>query len=62
MTVYRLRMKQVGPKCSYCDQRARYRGMMFAKFSCDAHQSELRAWDAKESKPDYSDAAFSAGY
>jgi len=60
--VYKLKAKQRGPKCSYCDERATHRGFMFGKFSCEQHLAELEQWDRRETAPDYSDAQFYAGY
>jgi len=60
--VRRLKGKQVGPRCSYCDVRASWRGYGFGKFACNAHITQLEAWDRRESAEDYSDAAFYARY
>lgn len=62
MAVRKLRSKQFGPECSFCDERAIWRGFMFNKFACAAHRSALVAWDRKATAPDYSDAAFYGGW
>lgn len=61
MTVRKLRKKQRGPKCSYCPERAEYRGLMFTKFGCAQHKAALDAEDAAQERRDsYStDAEFS---
>lgn len=53
-----LKPKQRGPRCSWCERLASHRGFMFGRHSCPEHIPELKAWDAKASAPDYSDAAF----
>lgn len=62
MAVYKLKAKQRGPKCSFCNSCATYRGFMFAQFSCDAHRPKLVSWDTKETRADLSEAEFYAGY
>ncbi len=62
MTVRRLKTKQLGPKCSFCDEKAVHRGYGFGKFACGSHHQQLSEWDRIASAPDYSDAAFYAGY
>jgi hypothetical protein len=62
MSVYRLKPKQRGAKCSWCGGRATHRGFMFGKFACLEHLSDLQAWDKKAQQPDYSDAAFYGGF
>lgn len=62
MAVYRLKPKQTGRRCSYCEKLARYRGSMFVKVSCEVHLANLKDWDKKETAPDYSDAAFIGGF
>lgn len=62
MTVRRLKAKQRGPVCSYCESKAEYRGFGFGKFACEQHVPELTAWDRREQAPDYSDAAFVGGF
>lgn len=63
MTVRLLRKKQRGPRCSYCDLRADYRGLGFTKFACAAHEAKLRTEDqaawARENDP--SDAEWMLG-
>jgi hypothetical protein len=62
MTIRKLRKKQRGPSCSYCQEKAVYRGCFFTKFSCETHLSDLKADDKKcdlLAQPDYSDAEFS---
>ncbi len=49
MAVYPLRPKQRGPRCSYCSEKAVYRGFGFGKFSCATHLPELKQWDRIES-------------
>lgn len=56
--IYKLKVKQRGPYCSYCEKRATMRGCMFTKFSCDGHADFLYRDDEKENRPDYSEAAF----
>lgn len=62
MSVYRLKAKQWGPRCSWCGARATHRGFMHAKHACPTHFAELEAWDRKEQAPDYSNAAFYGGF
>jgi hypothetical protein len=62
VTVRKLRAKQRGPKCSWCDAKAIQRGFMFSRFACADHAAELAAWDARAQAPDYSDAAFIGGF
>ncbi|WP_162651587.1 hypothetical protein [Lentilitoribacter sp. Alg239-R112] len=48
MSVLKLRKKQRGPWCSYCESernRAEFRGLGFTKFACQAHIKELYADD-----------------
>jgi hypothetical protein len=52
MTVRRLRKNQRGPKCSYCDSRAVYRGLMFTKFGCSLHKPLLDSEDAAQERRD----------
>lgn len=63
MTVRKLRQNQRGPKCSYCPERAVYRGLMFTKFGCEQHKPMLDKEDAaQEARDSYStDAEFSLG-
>ena len=62
MSVRRLKAKQRGPFCTYCQERAVWRGSMFRKFACNAHEHWLRDDDRRDCADDYSDAAFMAGY
>lgn len=48
MTVRKLRVKQRGHKCSYCSERANWRGVYFTRFACDGHLSALEAEDANQ--------------
>ena len=52
MTVRRLRKKQKGPWCSYCEVKTRavYRGCSFTKFSCSEHFDNLQEDDCKMEK------------
>lgn len=61
MAVRKLKAKQRGPRCQWCDSRATHRGYGH-KLGCEAHMAELIAQDARNSAPDYSEAAFYAGY
>jgi hypothetical protein len=61
MTVYRLKKKQLGPKCFWCSEKAKHRGIGFGRHSCDDHIKDLEEWDDRESTPDTSDAAWYAG-
>ena len=47
MTVRRLRKKQKGPKCDWCDEKAVYRGWHFTKFACSEHHLALDDLDTK---------------
>lgn len=62
MAVRKLKTKQRGPKCSWCETKATYRGFMFGKHACEEHMAELKAWDKRATAPDYSDASFYGGY
>jgi hypothetical protein len=62
MTVRKLRKKQQGPKCSFCQNKAVYRGSLFTKFSCEDHVNALSAEDKQCELTDYSDAQFEAKY
>lgn len=62
MAVRKLKTKQRGPKCSYCEHRATHRGFGFGWFSCDKHIDQLTEQDRRDSAPDYSDAAFIGGF
>lgn len=62
MTVRRLKGKQTGLKCSWCEAKALHRGYGFGKLACAVHLPELTEWDRREQAPDYSDAAFYGGY
>ncbi len=62
MSVRKLKAKQRGPFCSYCQQRATHRGGMFTRFASANHLEVLQSDDRKANTPDYSDAAFYAGY
>lgn len=48
MTVRRLRGKQVGPRCSFCPERASWRGVYFTRFACNSHHAELSAEDKRQ--------------
>lgn len=50
MTVRRLRAKQRGPWCSYCQEKVRavHRGCGFRKFACSKHFEDLHSDDAKD--------------
>ena len=53
MTVRRLRKKQRGPWCSYCEprtSRAVFRGCGFRKFCCSNCRPKLEAEDEKEER------------
>lgn len=52
MTVRKLRAKQRGPQCSYCSERANWRGVYFTRFACDGHHSLLIDDDAVQSVRD----------
>lgn len=52
MTVRKLRSKQRGPRCSYCDARAVWRGVYFTKFACDEHKPRLDAADSEQTRRD----------
>lgn len=58
MAVRKLKAKQRGPQCSWCQERATHRGFMFSRHACDNHIPELTAWDRQAQAPDYSDAEF----
>lgn len=60
--VQRIKTKQRGRKCDWCGAMSTQRGFMWGKTACDLHADELKAWDARERRPDYSDAQFYAGY
>ena len=47
MPVRRLRKKQIGPWCSYCDARAVYTSG-HQKHSCTEHLTELEAFNSRE--------------
>jgi hypothetical protein len=48
MTVRRLRARQRGPCCSWCEKRAIHRGVLFTKFACDVHLIDLQAADDRQ--------------
>lgn len=64
MSVRKLRSRQLGPWCSRCGKgvaRAKYQGVGFTLFACEAHLPWLCEEDAAHARrnpPDYSDAAF----
>lgn len=62
MTVRKLKAKQRGAKCDWCDEKATLRGYGFGKHSCEQHRKELEEWDRRAQAPDYSDAAFYGGF
>lgn len=63
MTVYRLRKKQRGPKCSYCDEKAAHRGCHFTKFACSYHLAQLTEDDRRQTASDeyHTEAEFQLG-
>lgn len=52
MTVRRLRAKQRGPRCSYCEERAVHRGCYFRMFACSEHLDKLTEDDAAQAAQD----------
>lgn len=62
MAIRPIKRKHGNHKCDWCGERATRRGYGWGKVACAAHLPELIAWDQRESAPDYSDAAFAAGY
>jgi hypothetical protein len=52
MTVRRLRSKQHGPSCSYCAERAVWRGVYFTRFACSDHKPQLDHADAEQTARD----------
>lgn len=63
MVVRKLRAKQRGPKCSYCPERANWRGMYFTRFACDGHHGLLIDDDSVQMQRDshQSEAEWSMG-
>lgn len=63
MTIRRLRGKQGGPKCSYCTERADWRGVYFTMFACAEHLPKLEGDDSDQAQRDsyQSDAEWSLG-
>jgi len=39
----KLRAKQRGPKCSFCENKATHRSMYFNKYGCADHLAEVQA-------------------
>lgn len=52
MSVRSLKAKQRGPRCSYCTERAKWRGLMFRRFACSEHHGRLVAEDQEQSRRD----------
>ena len=63
MTVRVLRAKQRGPNCSYCANKAKWRGVYFTRFACAEHEGLLRTADAEQERRDacHSEADWYAG-
>jgi hypothetical protein len=64
MTVRRLRKKQKGPWCSYCEVKTRavYRGCGFTKFSCFGHLDNLQEDDCQMENRRLSEADYQTWY
>lgn len=59
--IRRLKAKQRGIKCEWCESKATQRGYGHC-VACGDHLEQLREKDARARRPDYSDAQFYAGY
>lgn len=52
MTVRRLRSMQRGPSCSYCAERAVWRGVYFTRYACEGHKPQLVHADRQQAIAD----------
>lgn len=52
MSVRKLRAKQRGMKCNFCDAPAVWRGVYFTRFACAAHYEKLVDIDNEQQRRD----------